>query len=312
MGEPEHGMSAIGPDGQRAAAAQSVTAVVVTHNEGDMLRRTVESFLSSSEPPDEIVVVDDCSTDESTKFLRHGFDTVTLVTTRQQQGISRARNLGGTQAKGDVVVFSDAHVEVQDGWRLPLVEALSDSTVGEVAPGVGYLDDRAGVGFGFTWRSPSMKMAWIEQKPAENTDVPFLCGCFVALRRDVFLATGGFDPGLYRWGFEDSELSLRLWLSGLRCRVVTDSLVRHHFREQFPYTVHQAGVIYNALRMATVHFDELAIERVIAHFGEDPAFGQAWSMLLDSDSWERRDSVREERCRELRWFLERFGIDALG
>jgi cellulose synthase/poly-beta-1,6-N-acetylglucosamine synthase-like glycosyltransferase len=312
MAEPVGDGTASATEGCVPPSTETVSVVVVSHNEGEMLRQTVDWFLGSSEPPDEIVVVDDRSTDASTEFLKAGYEGTSLVEADTPLGISRARNLGGQRAKCDVIVFSDAHVMVHDAWRSPLVEALSDPGVGQVAPAVGYLDERPGLGYGFTWTEPSMKMAWISEKPSANADVPFICGCFLAMRRDVFAASGGFDGGLYRWGFEDAELSLRLWLMGYRCQSVPSSLIRHHFRNEFPYQVDQAGVIFNALRMATVHFDQPAMERVVDFFGQDPAFGRAWAMLLDSDTWVRRDHVNGSRTRDLRWFLDRFGISALG
>jgi len=215
----------------------SVSTVIVTHNEGDMLRRTVDSFLQAPDPPDEIVVVDDCSTDGSTSFLREGYEGVELLPTPSQQGIARARNFGGRHAKGDVLVFSDAHVGVDGGWLGPIVEALAAPAVGEVAPSVGYLDGRPGIGHGLTWDSASLKMAWLHDGTESTHDVPFLCGCFVAMRRDTFEKTGGFDDGMYRWGYEDSELSLRLWLSGWRVQTVPSSFIRHHFRDNFTYEV---------------------------------------------------------------------------
>jgi len=299
--------------GSRAShgPAPTVSVVIVTHNEGELLRKTVESFLGAACSPEEIIVVDDQSDDASTDFLQCASPTIKLLRTDRQLGISRARNVGGRTAAGDVLVFSDAHVEVTEDWLPPLLDALGDPTVGEVAPSVGWLDGRPGRGLGFTWGDPSLTMKWLYDEEPHAFDIPFLCGCFVALRRDVFASTGGFDDGMYRWGFEDSELSLRLWLSGYRCQAVPASFIRHHFRTDFHYQVDRSGVLYNALRLATIHLDEPALERVIAHFAVESAFGPAWARLLDSDTWERRDQVATHQCRELRWFLDRFGIGAL-
>jgi glycosyltransferase involved in cell wall biosynthesis len=308
-GDPWVGRSDGGPT---PTVTTSVSAVIVSHNEGELLRSTVDSFLGSSSHLDELVVVDDRSTDESTAFLEEDYEGVVLLRTEEQLGISRARNYGARHSKGDVIVFSDAHVEVSDDWLSPLLAALADPDVGEVAPGVGYLDGRPGIGYGFSWASPSLEMAWLYGDASRTHDVPFICGCFLALRREVFEATGGFDEGMYRWGFEDSELSLRIWLAGYRCQSAPASFIRHQFRSDFPYGVDRSGVVYNALRLATVHFDEPAIERVVAHYMGEQSFGPAWARLMDSDTWDRREAVRHEQARGFREVTERFGIDALG
>ena len=295
-----------------APGLRAVSVVIVSHNEGDLLRKTVDSFLGSSSVPDEIVVVDDRSTDGSADFLADGYGDAVLLRPAEQLGISRARNHGGQRAHGDVVVFSDAHVEVTEGWLDPILAALADPEVGEVAPEVGWLDGRPGRGRGFTWADPSLKMRWLYQDHPEPFDIPFICGCFLAMRRELFEQVGGFDDGMYRWGFEDAELSLRLWLQGYRCQAVSQSFIRHHFRPDFPYQVDRSGIVYNALRLATLHFDEPAIERVIGQFCTEPAFGRAWARLLDSDTWDRREAIAGRRRREFRWFLGEVGIDALG
>jgi GT2 family glycosyltransferase len=289
----------------------SVSTVIVTHNEGDLLRKTVESFLGASVVPDQIVVVDDQSTDGSTEFLVESDEDIILVRPDEPLGISRARNLGARSSAGDVVVFADAHVEVSDEWLPPLLDALGDHSIGEVAPAVGWLDGRPGRGFGFTWSDSSLKMDWLREARTTACDVPFLCGCFLAMRREVFDEVGGFDNGMYRWGFEDSELSLRLWLHGYRCQAVPQSFIRHHFRTDFPYAVDRSGIIYNALRLATVHFDQAAIEQVVTHYCRDPAFGKAWVRLFDSDTWQTRDAVAGTRTHDIRWLLDRFDITCL-
>ena len=286
-------------------ALDGVSVVVVSHNEGGLLRQTVDSVLAGTSSLAEVVVVDDASSDGSADFLGAdpSYRAVRLISLPASVGISAARNAGARATRGDVIVFSDAHVNVHPGWDRPLAEALADPEVGEVAPAVGYFDGRDGFGYGFTWKEPSMRMKWL---PATDvpTDVPFICGCFLAVRREVFEATGGFDEGMYRWGFEDAELSLRLWLAGYRCQVVPESKVGHQFRKRFPYEVDWSGVMYNGLRMAAVHLDTPAVERVVQHFSGRAAFGRAWSRLVASDTWDRRRSLVTERQRGVREFLE--------
>ena len=251
-----------------------LSIVVVTHNEGELLRQTVVSLLESVPTANvEIIVVDDQSTDGSTAFLSEpGWAPARLVTTPSRLGISPARNLGAAHAAGDVVVFSDAHVEAYRGWAEPLYLAAVKPFVGEVAPVVHSLREPHIKGFGFTWREASLKMHWLRRTASVAYPVPFLCGCFVALRRELFRDIGGFDDGLIRWGSEDAELSLRLWRMGYECQVVPASAVAHLFRKRFPYEVSWDGIIHNTLRLATVHFGDRALSRVLAFYRTHAAF----------------------------------------
>lgn len=307
-GADDRGPLPPGADGQEAGR---LSVVIVSHNEGLRLRETVDSFLANTPELGEIVVVDDASNDGSSDFLGEesdpGYGVVRLIRMPSSVGISAARNAGGRASNGDVIVWSDAHCAVDPDWSGPLIDALADPTVGEVAPAVGYLDGKPGRGFGFTWKDPSMRMKWLE-RPEGPVDIPFICGCFLAMRRDAFELSGGFDEGMYRWGSEDAELSLRLWLSGYRCRVIPDSKVGHLFRKRFPYEVDWSGVIYNALRMAVVHLPEASVEKVLGHYHQRPAFGRAWARLIESDTWVRRDAVAAGRTRDPATWLQEMDV----
>ncbi|HTX01431.1 MAG TPA: galactosyltransferase-related protein, partial [Acidimicrobiales bacterium] len=212
---------------------------------------------------------------------------------------------------GDVIVFSDAHCEVDEGWLEPLVAALEDPTVAEVTPTVGNLDRRPARGYGFTWPDLSLRMRWIVNKPGQPTDVPFICGCFLAVRRDAFTAVGGFDEGMYRWGSEDAELSLRFWLLGYRCQVVPQSRAYHLFREKFPYQVESAGILSNTLRLGIMHFDEARLQRLVRHHSRRPAFGGAWTRLLAGDAWQQRAELAARRRHDFPWFVRHHDVTAL-
>ena len=299
------------PKGEKSTVQLSV--VVVTHNEGERLRRTVESLLATLPGRGvEIAVVDDHSTDGSTAFLTEpGWMPARLVEAPEPLGISRARNLGAAQCSGEVIAFSDAHVEAHPNWAEPIYNAAMKPFVGEVAPVVHSMNEPGINGYGFTWRDASLKMNWLKQQGSVPYQVPFLCGCFVALRREVFHAAGGFDEGLIRWGSEDAELSLRLWRMGYECRVVPKSAVSHLFRKHFPYPVGWERIVHNTLRLATVHFGQRALSRVVDHYRIHVAFGAATARVCDGDTWSRRQQV-ESSCRfDDRWLFDRFRIDAL-
>jgi GT2 family glycosyltransferase len=287
----------------------AATIVVVSHNEGERLRQTVEALLGTTPPSVRVVVVDDHSTDESTAVL-FGFQRVRLVRPPRRLGVAGARNYGARIAEGRVLVFSDAHVTPADGWLLPLCTAI-DSGAAAAAPGIRSMVGHSVPGYGFTWREPTLTTAWLRRRPPAVAPAPMLCGCFLAVDRDVFRNAGGFDEGLQRWGFEDAELSLRLWRMGERCVVVPDSQIRHLFRPRFHYRVDWTTTLYNVLRLAVVHFGERALSRVLDQFAANPALPGAYAEVVDDDAWLRRAAVSAVCRFDDEWFFDRFGIDAL-
>jgi len=290
-----------------------LSVIVVSHNEGELLERTVRSLIATlPEQGTEVIIVDDQSDDDSTVFLKRlDRSSVRLIRSPERLGISAARNLGARSSCGEVIVFSDAHVHVYPGWAEPLWLTALKPFVGAVAPVVHSMHEPHIKGYGFTWRDPSLKMHWLRRRGTAPYPVPFLCGCFVALSRTLFEMTGGFDEGLIRWGSEDAELSLRLWRMGYECHVVPRSSVAHLFRKKFPYQVSWEGILHNTLRLATVHFGPRALSRVMQHWNDHAALPRATATLCLSDVWSRREKV-QRTCRypDTR-VLDRFRIEAL-
>lgn len=291
--------------------ARTVSVVIISHNEGPRLRATIEGVLTTAPRSTmDVVVVDDHSTDGSTEFLLDGSTGVKLVRPGTRMGIAGARNYGASQALGEILVFSDAHVVPADGWLDPLLHVLDDPHVGAVAPAIVDMNGPAARGYGFSWGDAGLSVSWNVTRPAGPSEVAFLCGCFLALRRAVFDRVGLFDAGLGTWGLEDAELCLRLWRAGLSCVVTPQSEVAHLFRKEFPYMVDWEGLVHNRLRVATVHFGEASLSRVVAHECTHAAFAPAFARLVGSDVWERRAVVQEMVIHDDLWFIDRFGLDA--
>jgi GT2 family glycosyltransferase len=137
-----------------------------------------------------------------------------------------------------------------------------------------------------------------------------LPGAFLAMRRDVFEATGGFDDGLLRFGFNDAELSLRLWLLGYELRVVPQVVVPHQFRAATPYKKDGAHFGHNLLRTALVHFNHERVARVIANAQTRGGFSAAMALTSSSDIETRRASLMGKRVRDDDWFFNTFAASS--
>ena len=87
-----------------------VSLIVVSHNEGEWLRKTVNSLAKTIPLRAEIIVVDDKSSDGSIERLVPRSRVKVLRPTRRL-GAARARNFGARRARGRLLVFCDAHIE---------------------------------------------------------------------------------------------------------------------------------------------------------------------------------------------------------
>ena len=284
-----------------------ISAVVVSRNEGRELRATVDNLLATlPKRRREIVVVDDGSTDGSTRFLKRYPDVRVVLSTGV--GVANARNVGASSATGDVILFCDAHMRMPRGWHRPLLEPLESARVGATAPGVYSLTEPRRRGYGLHLTGPDLHARWNHKKGRRPMRAAVLPGCFLAMRRDVFAATGGYDAGLRQLGGNDNELSVRLWLLGYKLLIVPTVDVGHLFRTQIPFDATWAAVIHNRLRTAFVHFDEARIERVINALRKYEAFPRGLAMTVGSDIVSRRASLNARRKYSDDWFFDTFGL----
>jgi glycosyltransferase involved in cell wall biosynthesis len=188
------------------------SVVIPTFNEGERLHRTVESILNDTTySPFEVIVVDDGSSDGSCDRYVDGDERVRLVKA-ESVGIPRARNLGAEHARGEYVLFIDAHCTVSPGWLERFVAALRPPDVGIVGPAFTRLEEPEPRGCGNIWINHKLECAWLEPLDTDKPyEVPITPGGCQAFRKKTFEKLGGFDAGFTRWGYQDEEICLRAW-----------------------------------------------------------------------------------------------------
>ncbi|RJQ44720.1 MAG: glycosyltransferase [Nitrospiraceae bacterium] len=93
--------------------SEKITTVIPVHNRSQTIRRALDSVLGQSHAPEEIIVVDDCSTDETGDILKSYGKQITPVFLQKNSGPSRARNEGVQRAKTEWIAFLDS----DDCWE---------------------------------------------------------------------------------------------------------------------------------------------------------------------------------------------------
>jgi GT2 family glycosyltransferase len=292
----------------RGGRALKVSVVLPATNESVLLERTVAQLVATLPDRSEVIVVDNGSTDGCADFLAGGaWDNVHLLRSAEPLGVSAARNRGLAAARGEVVVFSDAHVDVPERWWEPLVRTLDLPDVGVVAPGIGTMGrPEKGAACGQRIAETNLRLDWLPRKSAAPCPVPTLGGGFMAMRRETLERAGAFDEGMPQWGSEDLELCVRYWLLGYEVWVVPEVTVLHYFRKARPYGVHWHLLTHNLLRVALLHFSRPRLARVTSALRNRTRFGAALAQLVESDVWQKRAELAARRVRDDDWLFERF------
>ncbi len=88
----------------------SVSVIIPVHNRANLVIKALASVYRQSTLPDEIIVVDDGSTDGLHELLLHTYPDISYYY-QKNQGVSAARNTGIQQSKGDWIAFLDSDDE---------------------------------------------------------------------------------------------------------------------------------------------------------------------------------------------------------
>jgi GT2 family glycosyltransferase len=284
-----------------------LSVVVISRNEGAELRRTVENLEDTLPDGGEIVVVDDGSTDRSADHLSRRRGRVKLKRGKNL-GVARARNWGARQSRGGIVVFADAHIRVEPLWWRPLAEILEDPKIGGAAPAVTGIQRSSYKGYGLRLTGPDLDARWLAKRDDRPLAVPILPGCCLAMRREVFEATGGWDEGMLLRGGVDNEGCVRFWLFGYDLMIVPEVLVRHQFRKKSPYPIGWGPYLHNRLRLAFAHLTPNRLGKVVSALRHYEAFGEALALLVERGISAHRPDMLKRRVRSDDWYFERFGM----
>ncbi|MGC4812586.1 glycosyltransferase [Micromonospora sp. DT228] len=127
--------------GAGPARAPKVSIVVPVHNEEETIGPCLDAALRQTTPADEIIVVDNASTDATRARLAGYTDRVVLLT-EPRLGVLAARNRGLMAATGDVIGRIDADTRLPPYWVEEVRRVFADGTVAAVTGPVTYYDIR--------------------------------------------------------------------------------------------------------------------------------------------------------------------------
>jgi glycosyltransferase involved in cell wall biosynthesis len=91
----------------------TISVIIPTYNRASVLSRAIDSVLAQSHSADEIIVVDDGSTDETQKLIESQYPQINYIY-QSNKGVSAARNTGIQQANGNWICLLDS----DDSWQI--------------------------------------------------------------------------------------------------------------------------------------------------------------------------------------------------
>ena len=179
-----------------------VSVVIPVYNRAFMLEQVIHSLNAQSYPHMEIIMVDDGSTDDSLKIMKQYPHIHAL--SQENRGPAGARNTALKHAAGEIILFMDSDaiapgdlVEIHVNAHLKHPGSIIQGQVISIMD----LNDAFKVPFSLRYYSRA-----------------FFATGNVSVHKSCIDAVGGFDDKVFRKGWEDLDLGLRLRKSGLKVR----------------------------------------------------------------------------------------------
>jgi GT2 family glycosyltransferase len=205
----------------------TVSVVIPNYNGEKLLEKNLPYLLQAKANPAnniiEIIIVDDGSTDESTKLIVRNFPEVKLIKHKINRGFSAAVNTGARMTKGSLILLINTDVIPSVNFLEPVFKHFEDQKVFAVS-----LHEE-----GFGWAKAGFYGGYIELSMGEESNVPhnsfYVSGGSGVFRRDYWMKLTGMDEKLFSpFYWEDIDICYRAEKRGYINMWEPDGKVVHH------------------------------------------------------------------------------------
>jgi GT2 family glycosyltransferase len=222
----------------RGEPLPSAALVILLYQSAEYVGPCLSSVAALERPPDELIVVDNASTDGSAELARQELAQLGLegrvIALERNLGCCGGNNVGWRATHSDVVVFLNPDTEVTPTFLVELQRAMCDQPhVGIVGCRIYYPGTRrlqhAG---GRVWPNGRTEHFGAGQEDAgqfeEPRDCDYVTGAGFAVRRSILEELGGFSGDFFPAYFEEVDLCTRARQRGWRVLYWPRAVMYHH------------------------------------------------------------------------------------
>jgi hypothetical protein len=222
-----------------------ISAIVPNRDGGEVIGACLRSLFAQTLAPAEVIVVDDCSRDDSPELVAREFPRARLLRLEASRGFAGACAEGLRAAGGQWIAVLNSDAEAEPGW---LREALAAAALAADAAMIASRVLRAATGrvdsLGlYLRRSGLASLAGRDGPDAPDASLPRAeevfgpAGAAALYRRDALARAGFFATDFFAY-YEDVDLAWRLRRLGYRCLLAHRARVRH----RHSYTADRLGI----------------------------------------------------------------------
>ncbi len=270
---------------------QKLSVIIPCLEEGDEVIPTLESLFSTTNGKMiEVIVINDGSKQDFEDKIKK-FNVVYLKNP-YRIGVAASRDIGVKISTSDVAIFFDAHMRFRnDGWSERILEEVSKDPQSIYCTTCASLKkDRLdihnpftrGYGAGINLVTSQKGMSreilepfWLSVKKLETVyEIPCILGANYAFHVPWYKKLRGLG-GLKSWGSDEIYLSLKYWLAGGSCKLISDIEIGHIFRDESPYLTNSGHLYFNKMFISFVLLPQEITFTLIDKLPQDDAFRDA-------------------------------------
>ncbi|HEY0606517.1 MAG TPA: glycosyltransferase family 2 protein [Herpetosiphonaceae bacterium] len=210
------------------------SVIVVSYNSRLDLPACLDSILGQLTAEDELIVVDNGSTDGSADLVAARYPEVTLIRSTNE-GYAGGNNRGTQAAQGEYLVILNPDTALLPGAIDALITPLAGSAeIGLTTACIVFMDrpmvvNTCGNTVQFTGLTYCRGAGQPRSGYTTPAEVDAVSGAAFAIRRSLFDELGGFDAQFFMY-VEDTDLSWRARSAGYRCLYVPGAIVKHAYQ----------------------------------------------------------------------------------
>jgi N-acetylglucosaminyl-diphospho-decaprenol L-rhamnosyltransferase len=216
-----------------SAGSDALAVVVVTHQSAEHVRALVAAVEPQLLDGDELVIVDNASSDGTAALAASLGERVRVLETGANLGFAGACHAGADATEAPLLLFLNPDSQPENGCLERLRAAGAEQPQwgawqaavmlpGERINTSGGVVHYLGIGWAGDCERPASEL------PAGEREIAFPSGAAMVVRRSAWDELGGLDRAYFMYG-EDLDLGLRLWLAGHRVGLVPDARVLHSY-----------------------------------------------------------------------------------
>jgi len=200
-----------------------VSVVIPCWNGKKLLEKNLPAVLAIGS--DEVIIVDDFSSDDSVKFLKDNYPQIKLLEHKKNLGFGKTCNDGVSKAKGEIIILLNQDVRPDKELLKYTLSHFSDQKIFAVS-----FNEKT-----WSWGKIFWKNGFVEHKPGQITKnvhiSAWASGASAAFRKSIWLKLEGFDSVFYPFYWEDVDLGYRAWKYGYKIIWEPKAVVEHKHGE---------------------------------------------------------------------------------